>query len=126
MKFIHILFFSNILIALSVAITDKTTNTNLRSKKKMANSFKVKIYVDDRKYWNAIFKVADITGNNDDQKRGWQFKLDNKVDEDLLKVLHNLKEDIWFIPFRQMIKYFNFVNPIGQGKWIESTIVYPP
>jgi predicted nucleic acid-binding Zn-ribbon protein len=94
-----------------------------KSKSKGLNgSFNVKIYVDDKKYWNGVFQTADVTGSNDEQNRGWVLQLKNNVDGDLAKCLLNLGGDKWLLPFRQTTKNFNWVNPALQGKWIETTV----
>lgn len=125
-----------VLLALTVSMTiqiqRKTENKKLRKNKnqnkiKINPNFKVNIYVDEKKYWKATFKTDDILKGAQDQekKRGWYFDMQNKVDGDLALIMQKGQLG-YFIPYRNILLDVGWVNPIGQGKWIEFTFSLTP
>jgi DNA repair exonuclease SbcCD ATPase subunit len=109
---------------LLIRVDRKTESKRLQKKSKISPSFAVSIYVDDKKYWSGSFKTDDVLkSSNEDQKRGWLFTMKDPVDGDMAKVMRKAPTgNLYYLPFRNMPLDFSFVNPVGQGKWIETTM----
>ena len=116
MKFPIIFILLKLFISLS---TERKLKIN-----SLISNFTVFIYVDDHKY-SGSFQSNDILNKStEDQKRGWIFTMKDTVDGDLAKVMHKIDSGSnYYLPFISTPLDFTFVNPVGQGKWIENTIM---